>query len=94
MHWRVLAGFLLLLDIYMAVAFLFMILVATYIETRMVGGGKYHNSRLFKALRWTRVEGLSRAEVRRRFLVFNYHELVNAIVGLAIATFIVLLFFG
>ena len=63
----------------------FFIPIVTHIETGWVAQGKFHSSWLYRSAGWDQFDGQPLSEVRRRFLVFNYHELVFAMVGLTIS---------
>ena len=71
---------------------LFLLLpIFVFFESAVVNSGKYNNKGWFRILGWNTLGGLSETEVRNRFILFNYHEIMFGVLGLLLATTILVL---
>jgi hypothetical protein len=89
--WRIGALALELGLIFYAIVFVLLDPTITKIETSMQASGKYRNSGWYRYFGWAQLDGLTRKQVWQRLLVFNYHELMFAFVGLIVSTSIIIL---
>jgi len=86
-NWTLHAITLEVTDLFEGIVFFVLCLpLVTAKETSMEMSGKYRNSRWYRYVGWSQLEGLPKNQVMRRFYVFNYHEFSFAFVGLLIST--------